>query len=117
MIAGRLGIRITRWAVLSVILQAIQILIPLATDFASVGLFLLHAHSSGVRDRGNRVNDREGSIRIFLELLILVAVLERKLATGRTTGAEAEGAGYILVYDISAHSGSYKPSRTRSPGT
>ena len=64
-------------AVLAVVLETVQVLVSLAADLAAVGLLFLHADCAGVRDRSRRVDDREGAVRILLELLVLMTMLEQ----------------------------------------
>lgn len=42
--------------VLAVVLETVQVLVALAADLAAVWLLFLHADSSGVRNRGGRVD-------------------------------------------------------------
>ena len=65
------------------ILQTIQILVPLLTNFALVGLLLLHAHSTWIRRRGLWIHDREGAIGIVVKSLVVVAMLEDVSAVKR----------------------------------
>jgi hypothetical protein len=60
---------------LSVIFQAVEILVSFATCLASVWFLFLHANSSGIGNRGSRVNDGVSAIFVFLKLLVLVTVL------------------------------------------
>lgn len=50
-------IRVARWRVLLVVLEAVQVLVSLAADLALVGLLLFHADRAGIRDRSHRIND------------------------------------------------------------
>jgi hypothetical protein len=59
----------------TVVLETIQILVPLAAHLASVRLLLLHANCAGVGNGGQWVDYRESTVLVLLELLILVAVL------------------------------------------
>jgi uncharacterized membrane protein len=57
------------------IFESIEILVALIAVFALVGLFLLHAHFTRIRCGCLRVDDGEGSIPVFVQLLGLVTVL------------------------------------------
>jgi len=59
----------------SMILQTVKVLVALATDFAAIGLLLLHADSARVWNGRQRVDDRKATVVILLELLVLMAVL------------------------------------------
>ena len=65
-----LGVELEVWvarrAVLAVVLEPVQVLVTLAAHLAAVGLFLFHADGAGVWDRGRRVDDREGAVRVLL---------------------------------------------------
>lgn len=58
------------------ILQTIQVLVPLLANFALVRLLLLHAHSPRVWRRGLWVNNGKGPIGIIVKALVVVAMLE-----------------------------------------
>lgn len=57
------------------ILQAVQILVALPANLASVRLLLLHTHRARVRNTRRRVDDGECAVGVLLELLVLVTVL------------------------------------------
>jgi hypothetical protein len=56
------------------IFQPIQILVSLATGFTVERLLLLHAQSSWVGGTSLWVDNREGTVAVFVQLLSLVAV-------------------------------------------
>lgn len=60
------------------VFQAVEILVALSADVAPVWLLFFHAHCAWVRDRGNGIDDGEGAVFVFLELLVLVAVLDER---------------------------------------
>ena len=60
---------------MTMILEAVEILVPLAADFAAIGLLFLHADGARIWNRCGRVDDGKGAVRVLFELLILVAVL------------------------------------------
>jgi hypothetical protein len=62
------------------VLEAIQILVPLLTHFALVRLLLLHAHSTWIRRRGLWVDNGKGPIGIIVKPLVVVSMLEYILA-------------------------------------
>jgi len=68
-------LRIAVRSMRSVVLETVEVLISLPTYFAAVWLLLLHAHRTGIRNGGERVDNGEGTVVVFLELLILVAML------------------------------------------
>ena len=57
------------------VLQTVKVLVTLTTDFAAVRLLLLHAEGTRIRGRRFRVNNREGTVGVVMQLLIVVAVL------------------------------------------
>jgi hypothetical protein len=59
----------------SVVFQTVQVLVALAAHFAAIRLLLLHADGSGIRDRSQRVDNRESAVFVLLQLLVLVTVL------------------------------------------
>lgn len=59
----------------AVVLQAVQILVALAADFAAVWLLFLHADSTWVGNRSDGIDDGECAVVVGLEFLILVAML------------------------------------------
>lgn len=56
------------------VFEAIQILISLPASLAVKGLLLLHTKSAGVRGTGLGVDNGEGTVAVFVQLLRLVAV-------------------------------------------
>lgn len=60
---------------LSVVFETVQVLVALATHFATIWLFLFHPDRTGIWDRCGGIDDRKGAVWIFFELLILVAML------------------------------------------
>ena len=60
---------------LAMVFETVKVLVALATNLTTIRLLFLHAHGARVWDRRGRINDAKASIRIFLELLILVAML------------------------------------------
>ena len=58
------------------ILQAVEILVSFSADIAAIGFLLFHADGAWVGDGGDGVDDGEGAVFVFLEFLVLVAVLE-----------------------------------------
>jgi len=75
-----LEVRIAWRRVLTVVLETVQVFVALATNFAAVGLLLLHADGPRVGNRGCRVNDGKGAVGVLLELLILMAVLGERVS-------------------------------------
>lgn len=63
---AELQIGVARRGVLAVVFEAVEILVALAADFASVWFLLLHAHCAGVGDGGDGVDDGEGAVGVFL---------------------------------------------------
>lgn len=61
---------------LPVVFEAIEVLVSLSADFASIRLFLLHPDCTRVRNAGDWIDDRECAVFVFLELLVLVAMLQ-----------------------------------------
>lgn len=59
------------------VFQAVEVLIPLATHFTSVGLLFLHAEGSGVRSRRFGVHNRKGTVSVVVQLLAVMAMLNR----------------------------------------
>ena len=59
----------------TVVLEPVKVLVTLAANLTAIGLLLLHSDSSRVGDGCQRIDYREGAVVIFLELLVLVAVL------------------------------------------
>jgi hypothetical protein len=59
-----------------VVLEAVQVLVPLAANFAAIWFLLLHAKGTRVRSRCFWVNDRECAISIIMQLLVIVAMLD-----------------------------------------
>jgi len=57
---------VARRRVLSVVLQTVQVLVTLATDFTAIRLLLLHTDSAGVGDRCCGINYGEAAIGVFL---------------------------------------------------
>ena len=60
----------------AVVLEAIEVLVALATRFALVWLVFFHAERAGVRRMRVRIHDRVGAVGVLLKLLGLVAVLK-----------------------------------------
>ena len=58
-----------------VILEAVQILVAFPADLAFVWLLLFHAESTRIWRQSGRVDNGESPIGVFVELLIVVAVL------------------------------------------
>ena len=56
------------------IFETIQVLVALSADFALIWLLLFHAKSSGIWGMCVRINYRESSIGIIVQLLGLMAV-------------------------------------------
>ena len=61
------------------VFQAVQVLVALATHVAFVRLFFLHTHRAGVWCRCLGIDNRECSVSIVVQSLIVVAVLEDEL--------------------------------------
>lgn len=61
-----------------VVFEAVEVLVAFAADVAAVGFFLFHAEGAGVRGGGFGVDDREGAVGVFVQLLVVVAVLVGK---------------------------------------
>jgi len=60
------------------IFQAVEILVPFSANIAAVRLLFFHAHCARIRYGGNGVDDGEGTVFVFLEFLVLVAVLNKR---------------------------------------
>ena len=60
---------------LTVVLEAVEVLVPLATNLAAIWLLLLHTNSARVWYGCSRVDYGKGTIGVLLQLLILVTVL------------------------------------------
>lgn len=60
---------------ISVILQAVEVLVALATDITSIGFLLFHALGSRIWNRGDRIYNGERPISVVFELLSGMAVL------------------------------------------
>lgn len=58
-----------------VVLKTIQIFVPLLANLALVWFLLLHSHGSWVRCVIVRVNNGECAVAIFVQALVLMAVL------------------------------------------
>ena len=58
-----------------VVFEAVEVLVALAADVAAVGFFLFHAEGARVRGGGFGVDDGEGAVGVFVQLLVVVAVL------------------------------------------
>lgn len=63
---GTQKLRVALWRVSAMVLEAVEVLVSLATHLASVGLLLLHADSAGIGYRGERVDDGESSVLVLL---------------------------------------------------
>lgn len=57
------------------IFEAVQILVPLAAELASVRFLLFHSQRAWVRSASLRIDYGEGSIAILMELLIGMSML------------------------------------------
>jgi hypothetical protein len=60
------------------VFQAVEVLVAFSADIAAVGLLFFHAYCAWVGDRGNGVDDGEGAVFVFLEFLVLVAMLDER---------------------------------------
>ena len=58
-----------------VILEAVEVLVPLLTDIALVWLLLFHTLGPGIWCLRVRIDDRECAITVLVQSLIIVAVL------------------------------------------
>ena len=58
-----------------VVLEPIEVLVPLAADVAAVGFMFFHAEGAGVGVQGFGINDAESAVVVGGELLGIVAVL------------------------------------------
>lgn len=65
----------------AVIFETVKVLVTLAAVFATIRLLFLHTEGTGVGRRGFGVNNREGTVRVIVELLVGVTVLFRMLVT------------------------------------
>lgn len=74
------------------VFEAVQVLVPLRASLALERLFLLHAEHARVRRQSGGVDDGEGAIGVFVQLLRIVAVLGRK-----STSAKSAGRGGLLL--------------------
>ena len=68
-------IRIARQRVGLVVLQTIEVLVPLAARLAFVWLLLFHPHRAGIWRRCFWVDDGEGAVRIVVKALVIMAML------------------------------------------
>jgi len=59
----------------AVVFETVEVLVSLATYFATVRLLLLHADGAGVWNGRQRIDNREGTVVVLLELLVLVTML------------------------------------------
>lgn len=80
----QLEVWVAWWRMLTVVFQSVQVLVTLATDLAAVWLLFLHTDGTWIWNRGGRVNDRKGTVRVLLKLLVLVTVLRRCQPLGRS---------------------------------
>jgi len=71
----QLEFRIARRTVLAMVFESVEILVALATHLAAIRLLLLHADGARVGNASSRIYYREGTIRVLLELLILMTML------------------------------------------
>lgn len=77
-----------------VVLEPVEVLVPLAADIALVRLFLFHAERSRIGGQCRRVDDGEGAVRVLLQILSIVAVLKYKVShTSRAESIRNEIAG------------------------
>jgi hypothetical protein len=60
-----------------VILETIQVLVPLAADIALVGLLFLHTQCSRVCLESIGIDNGKSAVGVFVEFLGVVTVLER----------------------------------------
>lgn len=114
-ISGKLEVWVAHVRVLLVILESVQVLVPLAADRALVGFLLLHANGTGIGCTSDGVNYRKRTIRILLQFLVIVTVLCEKssvLANAQNNKRNTH-MGYLPVCDISGHSGSCTLSRSQ----
>ena len=58
------------------IFQTVQVLVSLAAVVALVWLLFLHSKSSGVGGRGFWIDNREGTVCVVLQSLIIVTMLQ-----------------------------------------
>jgi len=58
-----------------VVLEPVEILVPLLTDIALVRLLFLHALGSRVGCLSVRIDNREGAIPVLMQSLTIVTVL------------------------------------------
>jgi len=61
--------------VCAMVLETVEVLVPLSAHLAAIRLLFLHADGAGIGYGSQRVDDREGAILVLLQLLVLVAVL------------------------------------------
>lgn len=59
----------------SVVFEAVEVLVAFPADIASMGFGLFHTQRAGVGVKGFRVNDGEGTIFVGSQLLRVVSVL------------------------------------------
>ena len=91
-----LDVRAAGRGVVLVVFEAVEVLVALAADVAAVGLFLFHAQGAGVGGRGFGVDDGEGAVGVFVQLLVVVAVLvggRRVVRMGGLGGGCGRGGG------------------------
>ena len=58
-----------------VVFEAVEVLVPFAADFAAVGLFLFHTEGTRIRSGCFGVDDGEGAVGVFVQLLVVMAML------------------------------------------
>ena len=54
---------------LTYVFEAVQVLVALSTNVALEGLLLLHTKSTRVRRARFRINNREGTVAVLMQLL------------------------------------------------
>jgi hypothetical protein len=62
-----------------VVFETVQVLVALTARLALVRFFLLHSQGTLVGNRSLRVDNREGTIGIVMESLVVVTVLSKRL--------------------------------------
>lgn len=93
---------------LSVVLEAVQVLVALPAHLAAIWLLFLHADGARVGDRRRRVDDRESAVGVLLQLLILVTVLLVVLETVLVlVGLLAADDGTLEGLDLFSHKAAY----------
>lgn len=71
----QLKIWVAGWGVSLVVFETVEVLVPLLANVALVWLLLFHSHGARIWCLGVGVDNREGSVAILMESLIVMTVL------------------------------------------